>query len=154
MPSCPWSARGWSPVAGVHFDWATERKRNNNLTRLMNIDQRRGFQYFMSAVLCSIFDTRGTLCWSGMHYVCPWRFEEVRRRTKQLSVSCHTNALLHRSPWIIFCLDCRAKHKGAKHSHNPCNTTIKWAGKSFSVIIDLPRHLEFRSGTRNRLQQV
>lgn len=49
----------------------------------------------MSAILCSIFDTRGTLDWSGMHYVCLQWFKEVMRSMKQLTVSLHTNALLH-----------------------------------------------------------
>lgn len=51
MPSHPWLARGWSPIASAHFDWATERKRNNNLTKLMNIDHRGG----AFSIACPLF---------------------------------------------------------------------------------------------------
>ena len=38
-----------------------------------------------------------------MNYACLWWFDEVMRRTEQLSVSCHTNALLHRVGTTCFC---------------------------------------------------
>lgn len=50
--------------------------------RVMNIDTRgvAFIKYCMFAILCSIFDTRGTPCWSGMHYGCVCWFQEVTRK--------------------------------------------------------------------------
>lgn len=52
MPSHPWLARGWSGILTARFDRATERKRNNNPSRLLNINPRR---VLILHVCCSLF---------------------------------------------------------------------------------------------------
>lgn len=88
MPSHPWLARGWSGILTARFDRATERKRNNNPSRLLNINPRRVFN--TACVLLFVRSLiRACVLWGAMH-----RFEEVMK-CEQLGVRCHTNALVH-----------------------------------------------------------
>lgn len=74
---------------------AVARKRNNNPTRLMNIDHGGGA--FKTA--CRLFFVQYLMregLRSAIYYACLQRFEEVTRYTRRVTLSCPANALLRR----------------------------------------------------------
>lgn len=95
MATC-WAVVGaWlEPYCNRLLRSAPERKTDNNPARLMNIDNGGGAFNTACVLFVQYLMWEGLYPGGSMHYVCLWWFSGVMRRTKQLGISCHTNALL------------------------------------------------------------